>query len=86
MADNHIHSATNGTMADNHIHILYLTKRQQVLYSLHESLQLPLPRVRIRTVYRDASFYIEEKNKENEIIAFFGISLFYRQGKTYDGS
>ena len=31
MADNHIHSATNGTMADNHIHILYLAKRRQVV-------------------------------------------------------
>ena len=31
MADNHIHSATNDTMADNHIHILYLAKRWQVV-------------------------------------------------------
>ena len=31
MADNHIHSATNSTMDDNHIHILYLAKRRQVV-------------------------------------------------------
>ena len=31
MTDNHIHSATNGTMDDNHIHILYLAKRRQVV-------------------------------------------------------
>ena len=31
MADNHIHLAANGTMANNHIHILYLAKRPQVV-------------------------------------------------------
>jgi len=30
MADNHINSETNGTIADNHIHILYLAKPRQV--------------------------------------------------------